>query len=180
MHRTIELPLRRPIVVHLMQRDRLMQFRDFLAPERIISDLSASTKAEAISELAEPLFTNGILNPELRDGVLSALFHREELQTTALGQGLSLAIPHAKHPGVRGLVGVFGRSREGVDFAAPDGQPVHLFIMLLSNRECADRHLEALAYISRKFRDQDLRNLILKAVNKGQIMDFLEDADNED
>ncbi len=157
-----------------------MQFRDFLASERIIADLSATTKAEAISELAETLFVNGAVNPELRDGVLSALFHREELQSTAVGQGLSLAIPHAKHPGVRGLVGVFGRSREGVDFASPDGQPVHLFFLLLSNRECADRHLEALAYISRKFRNQEFRNCLLRAVNKGQIADFLEDSDNEE
>ena len=157
-----------------------MQFRDFLTPERIISDLSAATKAEAISELAEPLFINGVVNPDLREGVLSALFHREDLQSTAIGQNLSLAIPHAKHPGVRGLVGVFGRSREGVDFASPDGKPVHLFFLLLSNRECADRHLEALAYISRKCRNDDFRNLLVKAANKGQLADFLEDADNEE
>lgn len=157
-----------------------MQFRDFLAPERMLSDLSASTKAEVINELAEPLFAKGIVNPDLREGVLSALFHREELQSTAIGQGLSLAIPHAKHPGVRGLVGVFGRSREGVDFNSPDGEPVHLFVLLLSNRECADRHLEALAYISRKFRDADFRNLLLKAGNAGQIADFFEDADNDE
>lgn len=157
-----------------------MQFRDFLSSERIIEDMSAANKAEAINELAEPLFVNGIVNPELREGVLAALFHREELQSTAIGQGLGLAIPHAKHPGVRGLVGVFGRSREGVDFASPDGQPVQLFFLLLSNRECADRHLEALAYISRKFRNADFRNCLLKALNKGQIADFLEDSDNEE
>ena len=157
-----------------------MQFRDFISPERIISNLSASTKAEAIGELTEPLFTSHIIGDELREGVLAALFHREELGATAVGQGLGLAIPHAKHPGVRGLVGVFGRSVEGIDFDSPDGQPVHLFILLLSNRECADRHLEALAYISRKFRNNDFRNLLLKAANATQISDFLEDSDNEE
>ncbi|MCD8352667.1 MAG: PTS sugar transporter subunit IIA [Planctomycetaceae bacterium] len=157
-----------------------MQFRDFIAEDRIIPNLSASTKAEALSELADPLFTEKIISTDLREGVLAALFHREELGTTAVGQGLGLAIPHAKHPGVRGLVGVFGRSVEGIDFDSPDGQPVHLFIMLLSNRECADRHLEALAYISRKFRGKDFRNLLLKAATAAQIMDFLEDSDNED
>lgn len=156
-----------------------MQFRDFLAHDRILSDMSAVTKAEAITELAEPLFASGAVNPELREGVIAALFHREELQSTAIGQNLGLAIPHAKHPGVRGLVGVFGRSREGVDFDSPDGEPVHLFIMLLSNRECADRHLEALAYISKKFRDDQFRNVLMKAVNAAQIFDFLEDSDNE-
>lgn len=157
-----------------------MQFKDFLSPERILGDLSATTKAEAIGELAEPIFKAGIISPDLRDGVLSALFHREELQTTAIGQGLSLAIPHAKHPAIRGLVGVFGRSREGVDFDSPDGQPVHLFILLLSNRECADRHLEALAYISRKFRDKEFHNLLMKAASSVQLADFFEDADNEE
>lgn len=157
-----------------------MQFRDFLGQERIISHMSASNKAEVMSELAEPLFSQKILSADLREGVLSALFQREELGPTAVGQGLALAIPHAKHPGVRGLVGVFGRSVEGIDFNSPDGKPVHLFIMLLSNREYADKHLEALAYISRKFRDGDFRNLLLRATTAGQIMDFFEDSDNED
>lgn len=157
-----------------------MQFRDFLASDRILSDLVATTKAEAIAELAQPLFDSQAISPDLRDGVLSALFHREQLQSTALGQGLSLAIPHAKHPGVRGLIGVFGRSREGVEFESPDGRPVHLFFLLLSNRECADRHLEALAYISRKCRDEEFRNYLTRATTKAQIADFLEDSDNEE
>ena len=157
-----------------------MQFRDFITQERILDDLSAQTKVEAINELAEVLFSQGTVGPELREGVLTALYHREDLQSTALGQGLSIAIPHAKHPGVRGLIGVFGRSREGVDFGSPDNQPVHLFFLLLSNREYADRHLEALAYISKKCRNADFRNCLLKAVNRAQIADFLEDSDNED
>ncbi len=157
-----------------------MQFRDFLTPERMISNLSASSKAEAMSELLEPILANGLIGQDLRDSVLSALFHREELGSTAVGNGLSLAIPHAKHPGFRGLVGVFGRSMEGIAWSSPDGEPVHLFILLLSNRECADRHLEALAYISRKFRGKDFRNLLLKAANSAQIADFFEDSDNEE
>lgn len=157
-----------------------MQFRDFITQERIIPNLSATTKSEAITELVGPIFATKVVSPELREGVLSALFHREELGATAIGQGLGLAIPHAKHPGVRGLVGVFGRSVEGVEFGSPDGQPVHLFILLLSNRECADKHLEALAYISRKFRNKDFRNLLLKAAKKTQIADFLDDSDNEE
>ena len=157
-----------------------MLFKDFITPERIVSDMAAATKAEAIGELAEPLFANGIVSANLRDGVLSALFHREEIQSTALGQGLGMAIPHAKHPGVRGLVGVFGRSRDGIDFASPDGQPVHLFVLLMSSRECADLHLEALAYISRKFRDREFRGCLLKAAGSAQMADFLEDSDNEE
>ncbi len=156
-----------------------MLFRDFLAQDRIIPNLSASTKAEALAELAEPLFSTGVLGADLRPGVLAALFHREELGSTAIGQGLALAIPHAKHPGVRGLVGVFGRSVEGIDFGAPDGLPVHLFLLLLSNRERADEHLAALAYISRKFRSGDFRTLLLRAGNQSQLFGFLEESDNE-
>lgn len=157
-----------------------MQFRDFITQERIIDNLSATTKPEVITEMADLLFNQGSVNPDLREGVLTALFHREELQSTAIGQGLSLAIPHAKHPGVRGLIGVLGRSREGVEYDSPDGEPVHLFFLLLSNREYADRHLEALAYISKKCRNAVFRNCLIKAANRDQIADFLEDADNEE
>ncbi|MDR1612825.1 MAG: PTS sugar transporter subunit IIA [Planctomycetota bacterium] len=157
-----------------------MQFRDFITQERIIENLSATTKPEVITEMTDLLFSQGAVNPNLREGVLTALFHREDLQSTAIGQGLSLAIPHAKHPGVRGLIGVLGRSREGVDYGSPDGQRVHLFFLLLSNREYADRHLEALAYISKECRNADFRNCLIRAVNRDQIADFLEDADNEE
>lgn len=157
-----------------------MQFRDFLTSDHILPHMSATSKEEAIAELAEPLFTTGAINPELREGVLTALFNREKLQTTAVGQGLSLAIPHAKHPGVKGLVGVFGRSMEGIDFNSPDGQPVHLFFLLMSNREVADRHLEALAYISRKCRDESFRNYLMKTISQGLLADVIEDSDNED
>ncbi|MDR3210860.1 MAG: PTS sugar transporter subunit IIA [Planctomycetota bacterium] len=157
-----------------------MQFRDFITPERILDDLSAQTKTGVINELAEVLFQREALGEDLREGILSGLYHREELQTTALGQGLSVAVPHAKHPAVRNIIGVFGRSREGVDFGSPDGEPVHLFFLLLSNREYADRHLKALAYISKKCRDAEFRNCLLKAINHNQIADFFEDSDNED
>lgn len=157
-----------------------MQFRDFITQERIIFNMVATTKAEAIAELAQPLFDSGVMAPSVREGVLAALFHREELGTTAVGDGLSVAIPHAKHPSATGLVGVFGRSQVGIPFDSPDGQPVHLFFLLLSNRECAVKHLEALAYISRKCRDVDFRNFLVKAANKTQIVELLDDADNEE
>ncbi len=157
-----------------------MQFRDFLTSDRILPHMSATTKQEAIAELAEPLFTTGAINPELREGVLTALFNREKLQTTAVGQGLSLAIPHAKHPGVKGLVGVFGRSMEGVPFESPDGRPVRLVFLLMSSREVAARHLEALAYISRKCRDESFRNYLMKTTSQGLLADVIEDSDNED
>ena len=157
-----------------------MLFKDFLGSERIVSDLAASNKAEAVWELAETLFASGVVGLELREGILAALFYREELQSTALGYGLGMAIPHARHPGVRGLIGVLGRSREGIDFDSPDGLPVHLLIMLVSSRDSTTRHLEALAYIIRKFRNREFRNCILKATSREQIADFLDDSDNEE
>lgn len=156
-----------------------MQFRDFIIPGGILADLVSRNKSDIITELAEALFAGNAVGADYREGVLAGLFHREELQSTALGGGMGLAIPHTKHPGVHRLMGVFGRSREGVDFASPDGKPVHMFFLLLSNREYADRHLEALAYICNCFRDAEFRNCLMKAPNAVQIKEFFDDADME-
>lgn len=156
-----------------------MLFRDFLTQDRIVGDLIASTREEALAELAEPLFVTGVLDSGVRDGVMHALLKREEIHTTALGNGMDLAVPHARHPAVRELVGVLGRSHAGVDFGSPDGQPVHLFVLLLSHPDSPVEHLQALAYISRKLRGEDMRGLLLRAAGEQQIKRFLDGCDNE-
>ena len=153
-----------------------MQFRDFLVPA-ILDDLAARTRNEVLAEMTDALVQNQILPSDSRESVLAALRDRERLASTAIGKSTHFAIPHAKHPSVRKLTGLFARSREGVPYDSPDGEPVHLFMLLLSNHHCADKHLDALAYAIKQFRDPEFRNFVLNARGREQIAQLLDDAD---
>ena len=76
------------------------------------------------------------------------------LQSTGIGDGV--AIPHGKLPGLERLLATFARSRRGVDFESIDGQPTHLFFLLVVPEHSGGQHLKALARISRFFRDAGL------------------------
>jgi PTS system nitrogen regulatory IIA component len=102
-----------------------MKICDILPPSGVICDLTGSTAQDALAELSQPLAAKSGLEAKF---VLAALRSREELGSTGLGDGF--AIPHARVPGITGLVTSFGRSRAGIDFKAMDGKPTHFFFAL--------------------------------------------------
>ena len=107
--------------------------------------------------------------------VIKALMDREELGSTGIGAGV--AVPHAKHDSVADLVGVFGRSRKGINFDALDGEPVHVLFLLLSSKSASGAHLEALAYISRLVRDEKFVRFMREAKDVNALRDLLKEAD---
>ena len=94
-----------------------MRITDILSTEALIApQLVASTKAEVLAELAHHLAAQVEEVEEHR--LVEVLWERERLGSTAIGDGI--AIPHGKLPGLRGVVGMFGRHPGGVDFDSLD------------------------------------------------------------
>ena len=130
-----------------------MRIEDILAPEMVVAELKATTKAGVLDELASLVASQ---HPEIdRARLIEALEEREKLTTTALGDGV--AIPHGRLPGLRRVFAAFGRSSAGVDFQAIDQKPTYLFFLLVAPEESAGAHLKALARISRLSKDEGFR-----------------------
>jgi PTS system nitrogen regulatory IIA component len=130
-----------------------MRIEDILAPEMVVAELKATTKAGILDELASLAASQ---HPEIdRARLIEALDEREKLTTTALGDGV--AIPHGRLPGLRRVFAAFGRSSAGVDFQAIDQKPTYLFFLLVAPEESAGAHLKALARISRLSKDEGFR-----------------------
>ena len=106
-----------------------MNLLDILQPESIIAPLAGSTKQAVIGELVDLLAQSG----KVRDAAAlkDAVWAREQTRTT--GIGYNLAIPHGKCPGVDGLAMAIGKPATPIDFAAIDGQPVKLIILLANH-----------------------------------------------
>ncbi len=105
-----------------------MKITDFLTAETVIPALTSHEKNAVLKEMASGLVANHPALDEKR--VLEVLSERERISTTAIGEGV--AIPHGKLPGVERVLGIFARSREGVDFASLDGGLTHLFFVLIA------------------------------------------------
>ncbi len=152
-----------------------MKITDFLTPEMVVPELKAQSKPEVLKELAARL--SGA-HPEIpADELTAVLAERERLGSTAIGDGI--AIPHGKLPSVSKILGAFGRHARGVDFESLDGNPTHLFFMLVAPEDSTSLHLKALARVSRLFRDGSFREKLMVAADAGEIFRLIKEEDGK-
>jgi len=151
-----------------------MKLTDILVREACLVDMKARTKKEALRELADGLASrvDGIEGTELLD----MLLEREKLGTTAMGD--SIAIPHARMESLDRLLASFGRSREGVDFDSVDGNPTHLFFLLVAPGKEGSTHLLTLARLSRLLSSEEFRNRLLDTPTTDDLFKALEEEES--
>jgi PTS system nitrogen regulatory IIA component len=150
-----------------------MQIMEMFKKEYIIEELKAKTKRAVLAELSE-IFTH--YHSDIQsEAMVEVLLDREKLGSTGIGDGI--AIPHGKLKGLDSLVIAFGRSREGIDFDAIDGKPVHIFFLLMAPESSTGQHLKALAKISRMLKDQEFRSGLMSAKNTEELYRKIADKD---
>lgn len=142
-----------------------MQITDMFEKGYIIEELKATSKRAVLAELSE-IFSRD--QKGLEPGTMvDVLIEREKLGSTGIGDGI--AIPHGKLKGLDRLVISFGRSRQGIEFDAIDGKPVHIFFLLMAPESSTGQHLKALAKISRMLKDPYFRNDLMEARSAEEI-----------
>ncbi len=152
-----------------------MKITEILTPEMVIPELSGGSKTEVLSELAQRLSS---AHREIAfDRLLGVLNERERLGSTAIGDGI--AIPHGKIRGISQILGAFGRSTRGLDFDSLDGNPTHLFFLLIAPEDSASLHLKALARVSRLFKDAVFRQRLLEAPDASELYRLLKEEDGK-
>lgn len=122
-----------------------MHISQLITPSRVVPDLSAATKMEALAALAKVLARD--LPQTSADEVLDIFLEREQLGSTGIGKGV--AVPHGRLSELSAPIAALGRSYHGVAFDALDSKPVYLIIALLSPLAASKTHLAALTTISR-------------------------------
>ncbi len=128
-----------------------MELADILGPDAVIADMRASSKKQALLEVAQRASTVTGLHER---AIFDVLLERERLGSTGLGGGI--AIPHGKMSGLGRLYGVFARLAAPIDFEAIDARPVDLMFVLLAPESAGADHLKALSRVSRALRDRVL------------------------
>ena len=125
-----------------------MDLSDLLAPGGIIPAFEATSKKQALLDLAARASEATQIDQRV---IYDTLVQRERLGSTGLGRGI--AVPHVKLNGLSGIVCLFARLVKPIDFESQDGEPVDLIFLLLAPDHAGGDHLKALAKISRLVRE---------------------------
>ncbi len=131
------------------------------SPALFIPDLKAKDKAAALEELVDGLVVG---SPEItkKEAVLQMLQSREDLGSTAVGPGV--AFPHGRTLAVQKLTVLMARSLAGIAFDSIDGEPTHLFFVLIAPpQDSGHKYIKSLAVLTDRLQSDDVRERLLAA-----------------
>ena len=142
-----------------------MTIEEVLPEQCVLSDLEGTTKKDVVVELVSALKNAGLIQDV--DKAVNVVLEREKLGSTGIGEGV--AIPHGKLKGIKSILCVFGRSRQGVDFDAVDHNLVHIFFLLIAPEDSASLHLQMLSRISKLLRDPSFRKSLVESDKENNL-----------
>lgn len=134
--------------------------------------LRARTKDEAFRELVEL----AVANSELADAeaILEAVVEREKLGTTATGR--ACAFPHARSDAVDDFYLVIGTAPAGIDFGAPDGEPVRFLALLLITKTASTLYLKTIGALAMLVQDAARFERLVQAATPEELIAAVDEA----
>jgi mannitol/fructose-specific phosphotransferase system IIA component (Ntr-type) len=150
---------------------------DEIDPEKDEAKERARLKEEVVEELTDLFMQTGPIRT--RNKFHHDLLSRERKATTAIGNGL--AIPHVRSMQPKQFCMVFARSRDGIEFGAPDGQPVHLLFGMAAptyDEKVTNEYLQIYKWRARCFKEEEwLPDALLNAQDENEIIRILSGLD---
>lgn len=150
-----------------------MKLSKFCDENLVVFNLKAKSKNEIIEEMVDLAAGSNMIKD--RDELLKDVLERENLVTTGVGYGV--AFPHAKTRSAKGIVIVFGRSDEGIDFDAMDHKPVHLFFLIAAPEDAIGAHLNVMARLSYLMKLAANRDKLMQASSPGEVLLLMDEIE---
>ena len=118
-----------------------MRLSSLLNPKLVKCGLAAKTKEDALEEILQLMAagTPAVTHAELK----AALAEREKLGPFSMAKGS--AFPHARTEKVSDFRIAVGTAPQGIDFKAPDGNPVRLIVLFVIPKKHSNLYLQTLA-----------------------------------
>ena len=151
-------------------RRPLQSIPSLIAPNRIVMGLAPGSKRVILRRLIQPLIDEDLIADRAR--YLSALLDREEMLTTAVGEGV--ALPHARdaeEAGLRENCIVLGLCRGGADFGSLDGNPTQIFLLI--GAMSTEAHLRLMAKATLMLRIPGFKEELMAADDVEEVRELL-------
>ena len=139
-----------------------------LSPSHILAEMQSRRKFDAIRELAGVLGKDDAIGDAKR--FLANLIRREKQGSTGIGKGV--AVPHVHEDSISRQVLAVGISREGIEFNAIDGEPVHIIALLATPKRHHKQHMDLLAALSRMLQQGKVRSSLIEASDAEKVLEI--------
>ena len=150
-----------------------MKIQNLLMQDMILPDLESEDRAGILKEMVSYLKKKDKISKE--KDLYDRLLQREKLGSTAIGDGV--AIPHCKMKGINNPIVMLAISKKGVDFYSLDGNPSHIFFLVVSSPDNPSLNLQILASIAHLVRKS---NSLLKKILDAKDIDITLDIIREE
>ncbi len=140
-------------------------------PGSVSTRLQGQTKVEVIDQLIRMAGRTYNLSQAVQEDIRANVLEREAAMSTAMQDGI--ALPHAKLECIDRSIVCVGVHHEGIDAQALDGQPSHIFVLLLIPKARQEDYLHRLSGISHFLSQPENRQKILKATSDAGLFEFL-------
>ena len=142
-----------------------MNLKNLVSPDSVICNADVVSKKRALELLADLLAKKTEVDKSF--DIFQLLTEREKLGSTSLGHGI--ALPHARTALCKQAVGVFIRTKNGIDFDSPDHQPTDLLFALMVPEHYTDEHLNILAQLAGMFNDENFCQNLRSVDNDAEL-----------
>jgi mannitol/fructose-specific phosphotransferase system IIA component (Ntr-type) len=148
---------------------RVISISEILGPQNVLLDPKVRDRTELIELLVRRACGAA---PGIDPGtVIEAVLKRERAVPTSIS---GLAVPHARVPRLKAPVAAFARLRQGIDYQAPDGRPVHLVLLILTPLEAAPgTQARALLRTAGLMESDYLRARVLDAASAEEVLEVI-------
>ncbi|OFV87276.1 MAG: hypothetical protein A3J75_08385 [Acidobacteria bacterium RBG_16_68_9] len=148
-----------------------MRVSDVLAAGGFVIRPPWQTFEEAVEGLVDSLVVNGQVPVALRDGAIQAVCDRERMASTEIVE-IGVSVPHARLPGIKGVVAAIAGSTTAVYYAAA-GVPITVMALVLSPPNLAGDHLNFLSSLSMLLQSESIRRGLGQAADSAAALALL-------
>jgi len=153
---------------------QMLELASCFSLDQMVPSMKATTKNEAIEELASVAGDLGLVRD--KTWFVGALIERENIMPSATGNGIAFLHTVRRTPAqVTRPFMILGRSVQGVDFDALDGNPTHLFFVL--GLKLVELHLPWLAKLATMFSSRDAVDQVLSAPDPQAIYNVIAESE---
>lgn len=153
-----------------------MRMSHFVVRDACLPSLAGAGREAVVRELVQGLHAAGALPSADLDDIVRAVLRREQLGSTGIGRGI--AIPHSRYGSVSQLVGAVGLSKlpAKVPFDSIDGEPVDIFVLLISPQDRPGDHLRALENVVQTMKDDAFTERLRACTTRDQMWELISGA----
>lgn len=145
-----------------------MKIGELLREDTILMNFRAADRWAAVATMVDHLVARGQIPADRRQAVVDAVVARENIASTGLENGI--AIPHATVDGLENPAAAAAISPEGVAFAAADGKPSTIVVLLVIPRKSIQKHMRTLAAIAKLVESASMRDSLRTAATAADVL----------